>query len=347
MLKSFKRAVVSALALGVMAGVSGFAKAEDPIVLKLHHLLPPVSHAHKNMLVPWADKVMKESDGRLKIEIYPAMQLGGTPPQLVDQARDGVVDIVWTLPGYTPGRFTTTEVFELPFMFTNTTATNKALSEYVSKHGKEYKDYKIIAMHVHAGQVIHSHDPVHTVDDMKGMKIRTPTRAGGWMIEAMGATPIGAPVPKIPEMLSMKIVDAVMIPYEVTVPLKVSEMVKYHTTLDDPLVTRFNTSTFGILMNKAKYDTLPADLQKVIDDNAGQNITEWLGEIWDAAEAPGLAAAQASGELIKMAPAEVAKLREMTEKPVTDRWIAEMNDKGYDGQALVNEAHELLFKYSQ
>lgn len=345
MLKSLKFAASGILAVSLTAGASAAAMAADTITLKLHHLLPPVSAAHKHMLVPWADKVMKESNGRLKIDIYPAMQLGGKPPQLADQARDGVVDIVWTLPGYTPGRFTKTEVFELPFMFTDTRTTNMAISDYVQKNGDEFKDYKLIAMFVHAGQVFHSHNPIRTADDLKGLKIRTPTRTGGWMIEAMGATPIGAPVPKIPEMLSKKIVDAVLIPYEVTMPLKTYQMVDYHTTLGDPKVKRINTSTFMIAMNKAKYESLPADLQKIIDNNSGMNIAAWLAEVWDAAELPGIAKAKESGELIEMSAAETARLRAMTEKPVTERWISEMKEKGIDGQALVEEAKALLAKY--
>ena len=129
--------------------------------------------------------------------------------------------------------------------------------------------------------------PIRSAGDIEGLKIRTPTRTGGWLIEAMGATPIGAPVPKIPEMLSKGVVDAVLIPYEITLPLKVDQLVDYHTELDDPKTTRINTSTFMIAMNKASYSALPADLQKVIDDNSGFNIATWLGEIWDKAEAPG------------------------------------------------------------
>ncbi len=347
MLKSLKYAAMGILALGLVGGVFKAPKAEETITLKLHHFMPPVSHTNMNMLVPWAEKIGKESAGRLKIEVYPAMQLGGRPPQLADQARDGVVDIVWTLPGYTPGRFTKTEVFELPFMHSDTTTTNLALDDYVQKHGDEFKDYKLISIFVHAGQAFHSHDPIRNADDIRGMKIRTPTRTGGWLIEAMGATPIGAPVPKIPEMLSKKIVDAVMIPYQVTLPLKTHEMVDYHTTLGDPKVKYINTSTFMLAMNRAKYDSLPADLQKVIDDNSGENIARWLGKIWDEAEIPGMKKAGESGELITMSKSETAKLRTMTEVPVINRWIAEMNKKSIDGQALVNEARTLLDKYSQ
>ncbi|UCH74857.1 MAG: TRAP transporter substrate-binding protein [Rhodospirillales bacterium] len=330
-------------ALGAALAV-GTATAQE-VKLKLHHLLPPVSHAHKNMLVPWSEKVKQESGGRIQIDIYPAMQLGGKPPQLIDQVRDGIVDIVWTLPGYTPGRFTKTEVFELPFMHKDIVSTNKALTEFLEKHGDEYEDYKVIAMFVHAGQVIHSAKPIRTADDLKGIKIRTPTRTGGWMIEAMGATPVGAPVPKIPEMLSKRVVDAVLIPYEVTLPLKVDEMVDYHTVLAGN-VSRVNTSTFIIAMNKARYESLPADLKKVIDDNSGMALSQWLGEIWEKAEGPGRAKAEASGEIITMPAAEVAKLRARIEQPVIDRWIAEMKAKGVDGQALVDEARALIAKYS-
>jgi TRAP-type C4-dicarboxylate transport system substrate-binding protein len=338
--KIFLAAVTAVMGLGLAAGTAG---AQD-VKLKLHHLLPPVSHAHKNMLVPWAEKVKQDSGGRIQIDIYPAMQLGGKPPQLIDQARDGIVDIVWTLPGYTPGRFTKTEVFELPFMHRDTVSTNKALTEFLDKHGDEYSDYKVIAMFVHAGQVIHSAKPVRTAADLEGLKIRTPTRTGGWLIQAMGATPVGAPVPKIPEMLSKRVVDAVLIPYEVTLPLKVDEMVDYHTVLAGD-ISRVNTSTFIIAMNKARYESLPADLKKAIDDNSGMALSQWLGEIWEAAEGPGKAKAEASGEIITMPPDEVAKLRAKIEQPVIDRWIGEMKAKGVDGQALVDEARALIAKY--
>jgi TRAP-type C4-dicarboxylate transport system substrate-binding protein len=331
--------------VGIVAALTGPANAQE-VTLKLHHLLPPVSHAHKNMLAPWSEKIMKESGGRIKIEIYPAMQLGGKPPQLIDQVRDGVVDIVWTLPGYTPGRFTKTEVFELPFMHRDIASTNKALTEFLEKNGDEYSDYHVIAMFVHAGQVLHSRTAIRTADDLANQKIRTPTRTGGWMIEAMGATPIGAPVPKIPEMLSKGVVDTVLIPYEVTVPLKVHELVDFHTVLAGD-ISRVNTSTFIIAMNKGRYESLPDDLKKVIDDNSGMNIAEWLAEIWQAAEAPGEKLAAASGEIITMPAAEVAKLRAKIEQPVIDRWVAEMNGKGVDGQALVDEARALIAKHSK
>ena len=343
---------IRAALLGGIVGIAGLAAAAGSadaaeVTLKLHHFLPPVAPAHAKMLAPWAEKVQKESNGRIKIDIFPAMQLGGAPPQLIDQVRDGVADIVWTLPGYTPGRFPKIEVFELPFMHSTAVATNKALWDFEQKHGDEFKAFKIIAYHVHAGQLFHSATPIRKVDDIKGLKIRTPTRTGGWLIEAMGATPVGAPVPKIPEMLSKRVVDAVLIPYEVTIPLKVHEMVDFHITLDDPIYQRLNTSVFVIAMNKAKYDSLAPDLKKVIDNNSGASQSEWIGKVWTEIEGPGEKLAASSGELIKLPKAEVAKLRKLVEQPVADRWIAEVKGKGVDGAALYKEARALLEKYSK
>lgn len=343
---SLKRTALGGLITGLLAGWVATAQAQE-VTLKVHHFLPPVSHQHKNMLVPWGERIEKASNGRIKIEVYPSMQLGGKPPQLADQARDGVVDIVWTLPGYTPGRFVQTEVFELPFIHSSTKATTLAINEFVEKHGEDFKDFKLLSIHVHAGQVFHSHEPIRKASDLKGTKIRTPTRTGAWMIEAMGATPIGAPVPQIPEMLSKKIVDSVLVPYEVTLPLKLHELVKYHTTLGDPTYKRINTSTFMLAMNKAKYESMPADLQKVLDENSGMNIAEWLGEIWDAAEVPGEKLCAEKGEVIVMEQAEVDQLRKMVEQPTIDRWIDEVGKKGIDGKALVAEARELIAKYSK
>ena len=344
MLRSNWRLIIAGIfSAAIFFGASAHAQE---VTLKLHTLLPPVAAPIQAFLNPWIEKVQKASAGRLRIDLYPSMQLGGRPQQLVDQVRDGVVDIVWTVAGYTPGRFVKTEVFELPFVHTNPVATNLALQDFAERHGDEYADFKTLLLHVHAGVAFHSYEPIRGVDDVVGMKIRTPSRTGGWMIEAMGATPVGAPVTKVPEMLSKRVVDAVIIPYEIAKALKTHEMVDYHTTLEDPKYPRPSTSVFLFAMNQGSYDALPADLKKVIDDHSGRNIARWAGEIWLAIEEPGEKAAAASGELIRMVPAEVAKFRRQVEKPVHDRWIAEVKDRGIDGAQLIREARELIDRYS-
>src|SRR5690606_17066158 len=160
--------------------------------LKLHHLLGPKSPAHTQMLTPWAERVEKATGGKVKIELYPSMSLGGKPPQLINQVRDGVVDLIWTVNGYTPGLFPRTEVMELPNVFKNDpVAANLALYDMFDTQLKEeYTGVEVMFLHVHAGQAIHMRDKeVRKPEDLAGTKLRIPTRTGAWVIEALGATP--------------------------------------------------------------------------------------------------------------------------------------------------------------
>ena len=334
------------VAVGALILAAGSASAQV-ITLKAHTFIGLNAPTVTKCMAPWAERVEKASKGRIKVDIYPSMQLGGAPPQLIDQVRDGVVDIVWTLPGYTPGRFVKSEVFELPFVATNPVATGQALYDFSKNHPEEFASVHVLAVYAHAGTVFHSFEPIRKVSDVKGMKIRTPHRTGGWLLEAMGAVPIGSSVPQVPELLSKKVVDAVMLPYEITIALKTHEMVHNHLELDDPMYPRPNTSLFLFAMNKAKYDSLPADLRKVIDDNSDRDFAKEMGAAWVEAEKPGENAAKAAGgNMSKLAPDEVKKYKELAQ-PVYDRWIAEVKPKGIDGAALLKEAKELIAKYTK
>jgi len=148
----FIKSVITAGALAVSAST---AFAQD-VTLRMHQFLPPQAGVPANILIPWAEKVTADSGGKLKVEVFSAMALGGTPPQLIDQARDGVVDIVWTLPGYTPGRFPSVEVFELPFMMTDAEAASRAYWELFKSdmEASEFKDLKILGTWVHGPGVL-------------------------------------------------------------------------------------------------------------------------------------------------------------------------------------------------
>ena len=180
----------AAMALGAPALV-GFA--QQTVTLRFHTFMAPQSNVWLNMNKAWMDRVTRDSGGRIKFEAYPAMQLGGSPAQLYDQAKDGVADIVWTLPGYTAGRFPRIEVFELPFMMNNAEATSKALWEYtMTVAADEFKDVQPIALQVHGPGVFHMRDKqVKTAADLQGLKVRGPTRQITKMLGYLGATPLG------------------------------------------------------------------------------------------------------------------------------------------------------------
>ncbi|WP_321504654.1 TRAP transporter substrate-binding protein [Breoghania sp.] len=343
----FRTLIALATAAGVSICMAGAASAAD-VTLKLHHLLGPKAPAHTQMLEPWAKRVEDSSGGKIKIDIYPSMSLGGKPPQLVGQVRDGVVDIIWTVLGYTAGQFPRTEVFELPFIHTNNlVATNLAMREMLENGmlAEEFKDMHVITLHVHAGQAIHMVDtPVRKPEDLAGKKMRIPSRTGAWILEALGANPVGMPVPDLPQALSKKVVDGALIPFEIVRPLKIQELTQYQTEGEGRI--RFGTTTFVIAMNKAKYESLPADLKKAIDDNSGIEFSKEVGRVWTKSEVGGVEALKEAGnEVIELSPEEIDAFKKQLE-PVVDRWIADVESKGIDGRQLVDAARATIAKYA-
>lgn len=339
-----RRLVLGALAASALASSIGAAQAAE-VTLRVHHFLPPVANTQTKVLEPWKKEIEAASGGRIAIEIFPSMQLGGKPPQLIDQARDGVVDIVWTLPSYTPGRYPTTAVFELPFMVSTAAATTLAVQEFYEKHMRdEFADVHPLLFHVHARGVIHTKKPVEKIADLAGLKVRAPSRSIGQALETMGATPVFMPVPALPEALSKGVVDGAVIPWEITIPLKIAELVDNHAETPGP--RGLYTSVFVLAMNKAKYEGMPADLRKILDEHTGMRMAEWVGKVWDDIEAPGRTKAAQSGTVRQLAPDQVAKMRELTAS-VKGNWIAEMSAAGKDGAALYKAADALIDKYTK
>jgi TRAP-type C4-dicarboxylate transport system substrate-binding protein len=339
------RWIVVALVIALAAFPAPAAAQE--VTLKLSHFVPPVAPPHATFLAPWAAKVEKASGGRLKIQIYPSMQLGGTPPQLIDQIRDGVVDIGWTLPGYTAGRFPRTEIIEVPFLHTNALGTTLAMQDYYDKYlREEYKDYHVILLHVHGGTLLHANKPIVKLEDYRGLKVRTANRAGGVYLRAVGANPVGSPVPEVPQMLSKGVIDGALLPYEIARPLKIHELVKYHSELGGPQ-PRLGTSVFLFAMNKKKYESLPPDLKKVIDDHSGRHIAAWAGQNWDDIEKPGKEAAQKAGNHFPVMPLpEVERVRAVV-KPEIEKFLKDLSGAGFDANAAYAEAQAMVKKYTK
>ena len=337
------------LGLGAAALVSStmaFGAMAQEVTLKMHQFLPPQANVPKLILDVWAEKVEKSSDGRIKVNHFPSMQLGGKPPELMDQAIDGVADIVWTVVGYTPGRFPRTEVFELPFMMKDAGGASRAYWQMFEKHMKdtEFKDLKILGTWVHGPGNIHSKTPIRKVADLEGVKVRGASRTVTRMFEKFGATSVGMPVPAVPEALSKGVIDATTIPWEVTAALKVPELVKNHTEFSNRALY---TVTFVLAMNKDKYNSLPDDLKKVIDDNSGEEFSVFAGSTQASSDGPAREkAATAGNNIITLTDAEVTEW-EKAAQPVYNDWIAEMKGKGIDGEALIAEAKELIAKYSK
>lgn len=304
------------------------------------------ANSNAKFVKPWADKVTAESNGEIKVEMYASMQLGGKPPQLADQVREGVVDIIWTVAGYTPGRFPHLEAFELPFMPASAEATSQAAHEYMMTVGAEdLKDYKVLAVHVHAPGTIHTKDTlVKSASDLNGLKMRGPTRVISQMLGGLGATPVGMPVPQVAPSLSKGVIDGMVVPWEIMPSFKLHELTKSHTTLSGD--RGLYTAPFLLLMNKAKYESMSDAQKKVIDDNSGMALAKLAGQLWDGFEAPARALAEkAGGEFHELSGAELDEMK-AAGATLVDAWIEKANGDGLDGAALVETARSLVAKYA-
>ena len=208
----------------------------------------------------------------------------------------------------------------------------------------EFKDVQVIALHVHGPGVIHTTEkPVKTTGDMKGLKMRAPTRQVTKLMGILGATPVGMPLPGIPDALSKGTINGCVIPWEVVPSVKVQELTKYHAEFD-PAGGALYTTTFVMAMNKAKYNSLPPDLKKVIDNNSGLATSGWLGKVQQAGDAAGRQAAVGHGNVIfTVGPAEAQEFRRKA-RPIEDEWVEDMNKRGFDGRKLLDTARALIEK---
>ncbi|HSH41868.1 MAG TPA: TRAP transporter substrate-binding protein [Arenicellales bacterium] len=333
-----------------LAGVFFVALAPvqaQEVTLTVHHFLSPKSPAHQELIQPWADRVQEQSGGRIEVKVFPSMSMGGAPPELYRQVRDGAADVVWTLIGYTPGVFPRTEVFELPTVHQgDAKATNLAIQDNFDLIADDYDEVRPLLIHVHAGNAMHLREQaVRSLEDVQGLKLRTPSRTGAWMIESWGAEPVGMPVPALPQALSKGTVDGALVPFEIVPPLKLQQLTDY--SVEGPEGIRFGTSVFMFAMNRERYESLPDDLKKVIDDNSGRELAAEMGEVWNRVEEPGVRMQKESGgEVIRLSPEAKAAFDERS-REVVQRWIDEAESNGLDGQALVEAARESITAHSE
>ena len=339
--------LTSLLIASVVALFFSFSANAEKVTLKFHTFVPAPANSNKLFVLPWSEKVKKESNGEIVTEMYYSMQLGGKPPQLVDQVREGVVDLVWTVAGYTPGRFPRLEAFELPFLPTKSIITSQAAQEYVETiAADDLKDYKILTVHVHSPGMIHTKNKlIKSMDDFKGLKMRGPTRVITGMLKSLGATPVGMPVPKVAPSLSKGVIDGMVVPWEIMPSFKLHELTKAHTEVSGD--RGLYTTPFLFLMNKAKYESLSDDLKKVIDENSGMALAKLAGELWDGFEGPARKlAVDAGGEFHELSGDALNKMKVAGDKLIS-QWIKDANGNGLDGEMLVDTARKLISKYEQ
>lgn len=345
MKSSTRITLFAAAAIALTQAVNASTAYANEVTLRLHQFLPAQAHMPKNVLDVWIENVQRDSEGRIRIDHFPSMQLGGSPAELIDQVADGVADIIWTVIGYTPGRYPRTEVFELPFLAPDGEVASRAFFEMVDTQmrDQEFADIHVLGAWTHDAGLFHTKDPVKEISDLSGMKIRGASRTVTMLLEEFGATPIGMPVPSVPESLSMGVLDGATLPWGVVGGMRVPELVHNHTEFTGNALF---TATFLFAMNKSTYDSLSGELKDIIDKNSTIEFSAFAGKSQDQAAVIVRNEAESAGNnIITLSQDETEKWREAA-FPVYSRWAADMDSRGFDGRALITEAERLIEKHS-
>jgi len=305
--------------------------------LKLHSFVPPTHVIWTDVIIPWSQEVARVSNNRLTVRLFPAMQLGGKPPELYRQTVQGITDATFTLPGYTSSDFPMMGLTELPGTANSADdGTKKLWANFDKFLARDFQGSKILMLwNSDSASLMSKNKPLRTLEDLKGLKIRTPSAAQSAQLAALGATPIDMPVTQIYNNLDRGVIDASMIPMSAALDFKLIEVAKYYT-IDAPL----GRSPFMVAMNKGRYDKFPADLKKVIDDTTGLQLSLKGAATYDKKNHEAIAAAKKDREVIPLAPQERQRWMEAF-KPMIQQKVDEAEKAGLPGRGLVG-AYGLL-----
>lgn len=325
-------AVVGATtAIASLAPTMSMAQTE----LRLHTFVPPGHIIYREIIEPLAAQIAEETDGELILTPYPTMQLGGSAPELIRQAKEGTVDMVFSLPGYTSPQFPRTQMIELPGLTPGGTETTALMWDLLEGgyFEPEYEGLKVLALWAadDAG-IITVDKPIRSLDDIEGMLLRSPSAAQAGQIEKMGGTPVAIPMPQVYQQLERSVVDGAMVPFTTLLDFRLSEVASYFT-IAGPL---FGRSQFTIVMNEDSYNSLSPEHQAVIDRLTGEELSQKATTAYldRAAEATQFVRDDPSKEVIELSAEEQDRIREVL-APIYEEWMTEMEAQGIDGAAML------------
>ncbi len=322
---------IAAIAAAVTL-TTGAAQAQTE--LSLSHFLPAVHGIHTDFIEPWTEKVSACTGGEVTFNIHPGGTERGNVARQQEQVLAGVVDIAHGLHGIPRGRFPRTSLIDLPFLTDDAGAATHALWDLFDEHlAVEYDGLKVLALHAHNGGLIHTRDePVETMEDLEGMRIRTPSPAISQMLSFLGADPQGLPPGEVYENLQRGVIDGTVFPWDPVNSFGLAEVLNYH------LEAGVYTVSFFFVMNQDRFDSLSETAQACIEEHSGDALVAEFGEWWDAWDAPGREAAQERGSEIRvLSDAERARWREAL-APMIDSYIEEIENQGVENAREIYEA---------
>ncbi|MBI3014258.1 MAG: TRAP transporter substrate-binding protein [Candidatus Tectomicrobia bacterium] len=340
------RKAIGLLLVIVLAGLltydAGSPVGAQEIDLKLSHFMAPAHPMDQFVMRPWAQKVEKLTRGKVKIKLFPGGVLG-PPPAQYNSAVKNIANIAFGLQGYTPGRFSVTSVMELPFLVDDSTDGTRVMWDLMKTFLKdEYKDTHVLLLWQSDPAIIMTRKkPVKTLEDMQGLKIRSPSAAQAGIISALGGVPVQMPITDAYNSLERGVIDGIMAPWSAVRSFKFDEIANYYT---DAGIAR---STFFLVLNQKVWDDLPADAKQVISETTGVEESVHAAQVYmDIAEKAKSFVKQKRSEIILLLGAEKTRWKKAV-RPFSDQWVRDMEKKGLAGEKILAEAEKLAEKYEK
>lgn len=334
-----KHAFIGLLVVAIFSGMLTMSSHSSAQTINLNYSnFFPAPHANSALAEQWSKEIEKQTNGKVKITYFPGGTL--TPAaQTYDGVVKGISDIGYSVFAYTAGKFPLLEVIDLPLGYKSGTQATKLVNAFYAKfEPKELYETKVLILHAHGPGIIHTKQPVNKLEDLKGMKIRS-TGLAAKIVTALGAAPVGAPMSDTYDALRTGVVDGSMSPKEALQGFKWGEIVKYTTESWGSAYS----SAFFVVMNKAKWNSLPPDVQKVFED-VSKEYTNKQAALWDKIDKDGVEFAKEKGvKTIPLSAAENARWAAKV-KPLLDAYVASMKAKGLPGDEALKFALDFLKK---
>ncbi|WP_428910887.1 TRAP transporter substrate-binding protein [Niallia sp. Krafla_26] len=319
---------------------SNGAEGSDSLQFKMGHMNSPDHVQDKDSMKPFSEEVAKITEGRVNFDIYPGGALGG-PKETYDNIATGIMDAGWGLQGYNAGKFPVHSVLNLPFLTDGNGAELSVVAQKLYDEfpeiQEEYSDVKLLWAHSADPFMIVTKDkPVRSFEDVKGLKLRTPSVEGGEMIKSWGATPVSLPAPEIYDAMQKGVIDGGVLPIAAIKDFNLFDVVDYVT------LGNFNTTLYYVAMNKDSWNKISPEDQKLIEELIGVPAAEQAGVAFDKQKEEAEKEAKANGtEFISLTDKDIQKFKDASEV-VTEQWIKNIEEKGIDGQKIYDRTVELI-----
>ncbi len=333
-----KGLVLAVVMVFLMApGLVGFSQgADQPIKLTYSNFFPP-THVQSILADAWCKEVEKRTNGKVKIEYYPGQTLTKAA-EVYDGVVTNVSDLGLSVLGYTRGRFPLIGVVDMPLGYRDGKTATKVINAVLQKfQPKEFNDVKVMYLHAHGPGFVHTREkPVKKLEDMKGLKLRSHGVSANF-VEALGGTPVAQPMPETYQLIQKGVVDGAVYPLEANKGWKLGEVCKFATLAYDVAYT----TGFFVVMNKGKWEKLPGDVKKVIEE-INKEWVEKTGKAWDEIDEEGLKFfKEKGGQTIALDEAEQKRWKKAV-KPIIDKYVAEIEGKGVKGKEVVEFIEGML-----